>query len=225
MKKSVFVAICTMLSVMLLQPAKAAEKVTVTTNPQNARIFVNGVLMGAGKFQVTVPKKECVTVEIKLEGYIMETRTYCNKKGVSDPPNHDYIQLQVDESITSTILSDIANNEILINVKTTKTREEAWKQIVSTVLSKFDALENNDEKAGYIRTSWNGTTFKSNTVRIRLIIKQASEDPLTYKIKFVSEESGKASTPFNADEQYKPFNRILKKYDGFIEELTTRLKN
>jgi hypothetical protein len=220
MNKSLLLITCMACSLMAM-----AEKVTVTTSPQNARIFVNGVLMGAGKIQVTVPKKECVTVEIKLEGYIQETRTYCNKKGITPPPHNDYIQLQVDESISSSLQSDIANNEIVINVKTTKTREEAWKQIVSTVLSKFDALENNDERAGYIRTSWNGTSFKSNTIRIRLIIKQASEDPLAYKVKFVSEESGKPGTPFSADEQYHSFNRILKKYDGFIEELMTRLKN
>jgi len=202
-----------------------AEKVTVTTSPQTARIYVNGVLMGAGKILVTIPKKECVTVEIKLEGFIQETRTYCNKRGMSDPPSTDYIQLQQDDSYTSSLQSDIANNEILINVKPGRSKEDAWKQIVSTVLGKFDVLENNDEKAGYLRTSWNGSSFKSNTIRIRLIIKQASDDPLAYKVKFVSEESGRSGTAFSADEQYRPFNRILKKYDGFIEELSTRLKN
>jgi hypothetical protein len=68
-------------------------------------------------------------------------------------------------------------------------------------------------------------SFKSNTIRIRLIIKQSSEAPLIYRVKFVSESSGRNSTPYNADEQYRPFNRILKKYDGFLDELTTRLKN
>ncbi|MBC7904073.1 MAG: PEGA domain-containing protein [Gemmatimonadaceae bacterium] len=213
------------LFVLMPFTALMAERVTVTTSPQNAKIYLNGVLMGSGKLLVTVPKKECVTVEIRLDGYVQETRTYCNKKGMTSPPRNEYIQLQVDESISATFQTDIANNEILINVKTTKSREEAWQQVVSTVLGKFDVLENNDEKAGYIRTSWNGTPFASNTVRVRLIVKQASEDPLTYKVKFVSEESGKRGTPFNADEQYRPFNRILKRYDGFIEELTTKLKN
>lgn len=220
MNKSILVIACLLFNIVAL-----AERVTVTTSPQNARIFVNGVLMGAGKVQVTIPKKECITVEIKLDGYVMETRTYCNKKGMSTPPHNDYVQLQVDESFSASMQSEVANNEVLLNVKTTKTREDAWKQIVFTVLSKFDALENNDERAGYIRTSWNGMSFKSNTIRIRLIIKQSSEDPLAYKVKFVSEESGRPGTPFNADEQYHPFNRIPKKYDGFIEELMTRLKN
>ncbi|MEP6747595.1 MAG: hypothetical protein ABJB86_07705 [Bacteroidota bacterium] len=205
--------------------ALATEKVTVTTSPQTARIYVNGVLMGAGKIVVTIPKKECVTVEIRSEGFIQETRTYCDKKGMSDPPKSEYIQMQTDESYTSSLVSDIANIDIKINVKAGRSKEDAWKIIVSSVLDKFDVLENNDEKAGYLRTSWIGNVFKSNTTRTRLIIKQTPDDPLAYKIKFVSEESGKSGTPFNADEQYHPFNRILKKFDGFIEELSTRLKN
>lgn len=202
-----------------------AQKVNITTTPQSAKIYVNGVSMGAGQLVVTVPSKECVTVEIREEGYIPEVRTYCKKRGVSPPPKSDYFQLQPDESYTSSIQSDIANNEILLNVKTGRTKEEAWKTIVSTVLGRFDILENNDEKSGYLRTSWIGQTFKTNTVRMRVIIKLSSEDPLAYKIKFISEYSGRAGTPFNADEQFHPFNRILKKYDGFLEEMTTKLKN
>ncbi|MGF7077820.1 PEGA domain-containing protein [Mucilaginibacter sp. UYCu711] len=205
--------------------ATAAEKITITTSPQTARIYVDGIQMGTGKTVIKVEKNSCVTVEVKMEGYVQETRNYCNKKGMADPPKSDYIQLQEDESFTSSIESNIANTEIQVNVKNGKTKEEAWKQIMSTVLDKFDVLENSDEKVGYLRTSWVGISFKSNTIRIRLIIKQSSETPLIYRVKFVSESSGRSSTPYNADEQYRPFNRILKKYDGFLDELTTRLKN
>jgi hypothetical protein len=205
--------------------AIAAEKITITTSPQTARIYVDGIQMGTGKTVIKVEKNSCVTVEVKMEGYVQETRNYCNKKGMADPPKSDYIQLQEDESFTSSIESNIANTEIQVNVKNGKTKEDAWKQIMSTVLDKFDVLENSDEKVGYLRTSWVGMSFKSNTIRIRLIIKQSSEAPLIYRVKFVSESSGRNSTPYNADEQYRPFNRILKKYDGFLDELTTRLKN
>jgi len=202
-----------------------SQKVKITTTPQSAKIYVNGVSMGAGQLIVTVPSNECVTVEIKEEGFIPEIRTYCKKRGVSPPPKTDYFQLQPDESYTSSLQSDIANNEIVLNVKTGRDKTEAWKIIVTTILSKFDVLENNDEKLGYLRTSWVGVTFKTNTVRMRVIVKQANEDPLSYKIKFVSEYSGRAGTAFNADEQYRSFDRILKKYDGFLEEMSTKLKN
>lgn len=206
-------------------PAMASEKVTVTTSPQTARIYVDGIQMGTGKVIVKVSKGACVTVEVRLEGYIQEMRTYCVRKGITDPPSSDYIQLQEDESYTSSIESNIANTEVQINVNASKNKEEAWKEIVSIVLEKFDVLENSDEKSGYLRTSWVGMSFKSNTIRIRFIVKQSSESPLVYRVKFVSEASGKSSTPYNADEQYRPFNRILKKYDGFLDELTTKLKN
>jgi hypothetical protein len=205
--------------------ATASEKITVTSSPQTARIYVDGVQMGTGKVVVKVAKGACVTVEVKLEGYIQETRNYCDKKGVTEPPSSDYIQLQEDESYTSSIESNIANTEIQINVNGSKNKDEAWKEIVGVVLEKFDVLENSDEKAGYLRTSWVGMSFKSNTIRIRFIVKQSSESPLVYRVKFVSEASGRSATPYNADEQYRPFNRILKKYDGFLDELTTKLKN
>jgi len=203
----------------------AAEKVTITTSPQTARIYVDGVQMGTGKVVIKVEKNSCVTVEVKYEGYVSESKTYCNKKGMPDIPKTDYIQLQEDESYTSSIEWNIANTEIQINAKPGKTKEEAWKQIVTTVLDRFDVLENNDEKVGYLRTSWVGMSFRANTIRLRLIVKQASETPLVYRIKFVSESSSRSGTPYNADEQFKPFNRILKKYDGFLDELSTRLKN
>ena len=206
-------------------PVFSSEKISVTTSPQTARIYVDGIQMGTGKVIVKVVKGACVTVEVKMEGYVQETRTYCDKKGVTDPPSSDYIQLQEDESYTSSIESNIANTEVQINVKSSKSKEEAWKEILNTVLGKFDVLENSDEKAGYLRTSWVGMSFRSNTIRIRFIVKQSSDAPLSYRVKFVSEASGKSGTPYNADEQYKPFNRILKKYDGFLDELMTRLKN
>ncbi|HEY1019600.1 MAG TPA: PEGA domain-containing protein [Sediminibacterium sp.] len=214
-----------MITVSFITSTRAAEKVVITTSPQTARIYVNGVQMGTGKVEIKISKNDCITVEVKQEGYIGESRTYCVKKGMADPPSNDYIQLQEDESYTSSIESNIANTEIQINVNAEKSKEDAWKQVVSTVLDKFDVLENSDEKAGYLRTSWVGMSFKANTIRIRLIIKQSSEKPLIYKVKFVSEASGRSSTPYNADEQFRPYNRILKKYDGFLDELVTRLKN
>jgi hypothetical protein len=213
------------LSLSFITKSIASEKVIITSTPQTARIYVNGVQMGTGKVEIKIAKNNCVTVEVKQEGYVGETRTYCVKKGMADPPSNDYIQLQEDESYTSSIESNIANTEIQINVNANKSKEDAWKQVVGTVLDKFDVLENSDEKAGYLRTSWVGMSFKTNTVRIRFIVKQSSEKPLVYKVKFVSEASGRASTAYNADEQFKPYNRILKKYDGFLDELITRLKN
>jgi hypothetical protein len=202
-----------------------AGKVTITTSPQNARIYVNGILKGTGKLQLVIPRKDCITVEVRLEGFVQEIRTYCNKKHESNPQN-EYIQLQADEAIISSLPSDYVNNETLLTVKSTKTREDAWSYIYSSVLKTFEDIDMNDARAGYLRTAWIGCPFRNNTIRIKVSIRQTSDDPLAYKIKFLAEESGKAGTPVNnADAQYKPFNRMLKKYAEFIDELMARLKN
>jgi len=202
-----------------------AQKVKITTNPQSAKIWVNGVKMGAGSLVVTVPSNECVTVQITEDGYLYEERTYCKKRGITPPPKTDYIQLDVDDSYTSSVQSEYANIDINLDVRKDRTREEAWKIIVATILGKFDVLEMNDEKSGYLRTNWIGVTYKRNTVRMRLIVKQSSESPLQYKMKFITEIAGRSGVSFTADEQFSPFGRILKKFDGFHDEMTTKLKN
>ena len=205
--------------------ALSPASIAVTSTPQTAKIYVNGVVMGSGNLQVSVPYGECLTVEVREEGYIPEVRDYCKKKGLGLPPKSDYFKLQIDESYTSTIQSDIANKELVLNVKSDRTKEEAWKIIVATILGKFDVLEMNDEKSGYLRTSWVGKIFRANTVRIRVVVKQSTEEPLSYKIKFISESSGMSGTSFSADEKFSPIDRILKVYDGFLDEITTKLKN
>lgn len=202
-----------------------AQKVKITTNPQSAKIYVNGVKMGAGSLVVTVPSNECVTVQVSEDGYLYEERTYCKKRGITPPPKTDYIQLDIDDSYTSSVQSEYANIDISLDVRKDRTKAEAWKIIVATILGKFDVLEMNDEKSGYLRTNWIGVTYKRNTVRMRLIVKQASEEPLQYKMKFITEISPRSGTSFTADEQFSPFGRILKKFDGFHDEMTTKLKN
>lgn len=199
--------------------------ISITSSPQTAKIYVNGVEMGSGSYQLSVPFNECLTVEVRSEGFIQESRTYCKRKGQGQPPKTDYFKLQVDESYTSSIESDIANKELTLNVKPDRTKEEAWKIIVATILGKFDVLEMNDEKSGYLRTAWVGKPFAANTVRMRVIVKQATDAPLTYRIKFISEASGAPRTAYSADEQFDPIGRILKTYDGFLDEIITKLKN
>jgi hypothetical protein len=210
-------------------PGLPPVKVKVTTDPQTARIYVNGLETGTGKTNVAIPGGSCVTVEVRLEGYVEQTFTWCNQPGTGGaiPPKNQYVKLVQDATYTSSVQSDIANTDIVLTAKKGRTQEEAWKSVLQTVLGKFDALENNDEKAGYLRTAWVGVVFaaSNNTVRSRVVVKQISDDPITYKFKFVSEQSGAAGTPFGADELYKPFPRILKQYDGMIEELTAKLSN
>ena len=78
-----------------------ADKIAVTTSPATAKIFVDGKLRGTGSFIVDVGKKDCVTVEIREEGYLTEVKTYCNKRGYDDPPKSEYVQLKQDEALSA----------------------------------------------------------------------------------------------------------------------------
>jgi len=199
--------------------------VAVTTSPQSAKILVNGVLMGTGSLTVTVPAGDCVSVEVMEMGFITQTTNYCKRSGVTAPPKSDYFKLDADESYSSSVEVDNANIDIPLEVKSERTKEEAWKIIINTILGKFDVLEMNDVNSGYLRTAWVGKSSGGSTIRMRVIVKMSSETPLSYKIKFISEIAPKPQTPYGADEKFFPFSRIWKKYDGFLDELITKLKN
>jgi len=57
-----------------------------------------------------------------------------------------------------------------------------------------------------------------------MIVKLGDTDPLTYKIKLVSEESKKPGTSVKNDELYREWDRVLRKYSNVIDELQSRLK-
>ena len=58
-----------------------AQRVAITTSPATAKIYVDGRLRGTGSFILAVGKNDCLTVEVKEEGYMSEVRTYCKRRG------------------------------------------------------------------------------------------------------------------------------------------------
>ena len=203
-----------------------SQKITIYTLPStaNSDIYINGQKVGSKSYILTIPKKGGgiqYNLEVSAPGFLSQSFSVTG----NTMQNPFKIELNPDPLFTSTTQSDILNKDNTLNVKAGRTKEDAWKTIVSTILDKFDVLEVNDEKSGYLRTSWVGTTFSTNTIRVRVVVKLSNEDPLVYKFKFISEESEKGGTPFNADELYQPYNRMQKKYDGFLDELMTKLRN
>jgi hypothetical protein len=91
-------------------------------------------------------------------------------------------------------------------------------QIESTGL-----LDDTGQRTGYLRTSWQLKTFKQNTIRTRIIIKKGSSNPLSFKIKLISEESRRPLTSVKSDELYREWDRVLRKYKDIIQEMQSRL--
>jgi hypothetical protein len=118
--------------------------------------------------------------------------------------------------------SDQAN--LNFTIETSKPEQDAWKILSQITMNYFDNIELADRETGYIRTAWNVNNFKDNTIRTRIIVKQADIAPLKYTIKLVSEFSGKARTSVKEDQLFFPWDRILNTYKDVISEFQSRLR-
>ena len=86
------------------------------------------------------------------------------------------------------------------------------------VIENFDALEVNDNDVNYLRTSWVVDTFDEFTIRTRLIARVSDEDPIEVRFKIVSERARGQASPRD-DELFRSWQRIMRKYEGLIEEI------
>ena len=199
------------------------KKIEFGASESDAEIHINGKLVGKGTTIVTVPKNDCVTVIVKKVGYLIERIEFCNKKNMTKPPKSYYVEMRRDDSYDASVLTDIANVDIELKCDKLN-KDAAWKLINQIVLTYIDVIEMTDKETGYLRTSWSLKSFKQNTVRTRIIVKEASEDPLVFKVKLISESSGHALTSVKSDELYKEWDRVLRSYSDVIGEFQARVK-
>jgi hypothetical protein len=199
------------------------KKVQVGVSEADAEIHLNGRLVGKGSAEITVPKGSCVTIIIRKIGWLEDKIEFCNKKGHTAPPKTHYIEMVRDDSYDASVQTDIANIDIELVVNEMD-KDKAWKLINQIVLNYIDVIEMTDKETGYLRTSWSLKTIKRNTVRTRIIVKEASSDPLVFKVKLISETSGMPLTSVKSDELYKEWDRVLRSYSDVISEFQARLK-
>lgn len=199
------------------------KRVKLSASETDAEIYIDGKIMGKGQADVLILKNSCVTVKIVKVGFLDETITFCNKKNSAEPPKTYYVEMKRDDAYDASVQTDIAN--IDIEIKTSKSEEDAWKLISMIITSYFDIIEVTDRETGYLRTSWVIQTFNQNTIRTRMIVKLGDTEPLTYRVKLVSEESKAAGTSVKSDELYREWDRVLRKYSSIFDELQSRLGN
>ena len=207
----------------LVSSASFAGKkvVKLGVSEPDAKIYLDGKLMGTGQLDIVVLSYSCVNVKIEKVGYLTENITFCYKPNYAPPPKTYYVEMKKDDAFDATEATDMAN--IDIEIKTNKPELDAWKLISQIITSYFDVIEVTDRETGYLRTAWVVQTFKQNTIRTRVIVKLGSSDPLTYKVKLISEQSGQPQTSVNSDELFKEWDRVLRKYKEIINEVQTRL--
>ena len=216
MKKLIGLILVTLITVTCCIAGTVTIKLSTDAD---AQIFVNGSLVSSGKAEIKVSKNSKVNVKVKKAGYISEERNY-NNDGVMKLPKSEFITLQKDASYASSSTNDLANRDI--DIKTDKTEEDAWKKLSSIITGTFDVIEVTDKSTGYLRTAWAVEKFGPVTIRTRLVIKMGNDNPLSYKVKIISERSEIALNA-REDEKFETWDRLLRKYDNVIPEMQSRL--
>lgn len=128
-----------------------------------------------------------------------------------------------DDAFDASVLTDIANVDIEVKVSEMD-KDKAWKLINQIVLNYIDVIEMTDKETGYLRTAWSLQTFQQNTIRTRMIVKESSSNPLVFKVKLVSEESGNTMTSVKDDHLFKEWDRVLRSYTNAFSEFQARVK-
>jgi hypothetical protein len=217
MKTKLFLLIMALMPLSIL-----AQKTTISVNIPTATIKINGRVAGTGIVnKIKIPKGDCVTVEVENDAYIPQKFDLCNQPLMPKIENTTYVELEADPSYDASTASNYANNDIVLNPKA-GTVKDNWIAIVRMVVSHFDALEVNDNEVNYLRTSWVVDNFESFTIRTRLVVRLTNENPQQFSFKIISERAvGQQSV--RADELYRPWDRILKRYNSFIDEIQSRV--
>jgi len=201
--------------------SQADEKLKINVSEQDAVIYVDGKPSGSSA-EIKIDKGSCVTVKIVKTGFLTENLSFCDKKNAASIPKSLFVELKRDDSFDASLKIDFANNDI--DVRTSKPENDAWRLMNQIITSQFDIIEITDKETGYLRTAWAVQTFKGNTIRTRMVVKLGSNDPLYYKIKLMSEQSGEPGTSPKSDEKFQEWDRVLRKYESVVNEIQNRLK-
>lgn len=201
------------------------KKVRFSCSEADAKIYVEGKLVGSGQADILVPAYTCLAVKIEKTGYLIGKVEFCNKPGFAPPPKIYQYTLEKDDAYDASTATDISNVDI--EVKTNKNSTEAWKLMSQIITTYFDAIETTDKETGYLRTAWVVKSFKQSLIRTRLVVKSGGSDKAgninSYKIKLISEISTAPNASVKNDEQFKEWDRILRKYKDVISEVQSRL--
>lgn len=221
MKHYLIVTIC----IFLVGNKTFSQKVKISASESDADILVDGKKMGTGQLEVKIPSKTCVNIKIRKPGFLRYETNYCNKSGETKPPKSEYFEMQRDDAEAASLKTDKANVDFEVETKTSASVVDKWKLVNQIVTDYFDAIEASDKETSYLRTAWSIQAFAQNTIRTRLIVKLSRSEPLTFKVKLVSEYSGDHGTSVKADEKFREWDRILRKYQNVITDFQTRLGN
>jgi hypothetical protein len=206
--------------------------VKITTVPNDAVIEITGQRVGVGSYDLKIPRGRCISIVVSKDGYVKYYKDFCNQQERTVPPISEAIEMARDQAYDNSVSSDLANVRITVPVKAGIAPEESWKILSSIVTRYFDILETVDFNTGYLTTSWQVENFNSSVIRTRVIVSSGgNSDQIAYAVKLVSQVAELNDPTRNLkavtvkdDEAFKDWSRIMKKYQGLIEEIQARLQ-
>lgn len=199
------------------------KKILISCSEPDAAIYSNGVKVGTGQAEVLVLSNSCVTINIEKTGFLEVEETICNKKGFPKPPKTKYYDMLADPAFDASVQTDMANIDIEVELNPDRDNVDSWRILNQVVTNYFDVIEISDRETGYLRTSWNMQNFTNAAVRTRLIVKIGSIDPISYKVKLVS-EIGDSGVSVKSDHKFTEWDRVLRTYETVIDQIVSRLK-
>ena len=193
-----------------------------------AKFYVDGVVVAEGQKEASIKllKDRPVRLNIVAEGYIEYSKLIYFDDEI---PTNMTSKLEVDKGYAaSEPTADQANKPFIITVKKGMTRDEAIQRMKYFISEAFETLEVNDNVAGWYRTAWEIEVFKSENymVRSRVEIKEKPENgdgSLQFKI-LLQSQIAKGKTEGAKDEDYKPWERFLKKYSTMLVDIKNQVE-
>ncbi len=196
----------------------SAKNKKIITQPADAKIYVDGSYVADGNYFLKFGSRDDLfVVKVEAPGYV----TKVVKVFKTDTRNAITVALRNDDSLEGSVASNLANKYFTINVRDGVNEDQAWKLLSQVMLNYFDEMQTSDKSSGYMNTTWVTETFPMAEIKVRtrVQIKQAISEGLAYQIRITSEFA-----PLHAGEQaYKPWSRVLKKYESLINEMQTRI--
>lgn len=225
MKSSLFKILLSLVLVLGISFTASAgkKKILISCSEPDAAIYSNGVKVGTGQAEVMILKNSCVTINIEKTGFLNVEETICNKKGFPSPPKTKYFEMLPDPAFDASVQTDMANTDVEVKLNPNRDNIESWQILNQVVTNYFDVIEISDRETGYLRTAWNMQNFTNAAVRTRLIIKIGTLEPLSYKVKLVS-EIGESGISVKSDHKFAEWDRVLRSYETVIDQIVSRLK-
>lgn len=199
-----------------------AKKITINVLPSEAKIYVDGTLVGNGTYRINM-KNDFYVIKVEAPGYW--TRNYTLRKDYTK--NAILYTLPENEALKNVISSDdgdgssnVANRWFDITCRKGISENEVWKRLMNITTSYFSNVEVRDKAAGWIKTGWRTTSFTNESVRTRLEIRVSfvNEEHFTYRVRITSQIKDNECTGNNC---YMAFEHVLKEFGPLIQELQT----